>query len=126
MSARCAIDPAHESAHWNDGLALLVQGDLAEGFRRWRWNVAASKRFSAPEWRGEALNGATILIHAEQGFGDAIHFARYVPMVAARGGRVIFEAPVELHRRLRDDRRRRRGRRVRRSPAGFHLAVPAA
>ena len=93
-----ALDPAHESAHWNDGLALLVQGYLAEGFQRWRYNVAAAKRFDAPEWRGEDLNGATILIHAEQGFGDAIHFARYIPLVASRGGRVIFEAPVELHR----------------------------
>jgi tetratricopeptide (TPR) repeat protein len=92
------LDPAHESAHWNDGLALLGQGYLAEGFRRWRWNVAAAKRFDVKEWRGEELNGETILIHAEQGFGDAIHFARYIPMVAARGGRVVFEAPVELHR----------------------------
>jgi tetratricopeptide (TPR) repeat protein len=93
-----AIDPEHESAHWNDGLALLVQGDLAAGFGQWRWNVAVSKRFAVPEWRGEALDGATILIYAEQGFGDAIHFARYVPLVAARGGRVILETPVELHR----------------------------
>jgi tetratricopeptide (TPR) repeat protein len=93
-----AIEPGHDSAHWNDGLALLVQGDLAAGFRQWRWRVAAAKRFAAAEWRGEALDGATILIHAEQGFGDAIQFARYVPLVAARGGRVILEAPVELHR----------------------------
>lgn len=93
-----AIAPTHESAHWNDGLALLVQGDLAGGFAQWRWNVAAAKRFAAPEWRGEALDGATILIHAEQGFGDTIHFARYLQLVAARGGKIIFEAPVELHR----------------------------
>jgi tetratricopeptide (TPR) repeat protein len=95
-----ALDPAHESAHWNDGLALLVAGDLANGFRQWRWRVAASKRFTAREWRGEELEGATILVHAEQGFGDIIQFARYLPLVAGRGGRVLLEAPSELHRLL--------------------------
>ena len=93
-----ALDPTNENAHRFRGLACLVQGGLAEGWREWRWNVAASQRFTQPEWRGEDLNGATILIHAEQGFGDTIHFARYLPMVADKGGRVIVEAPVELHR----------------------------
>jgi tetratricopeptide (TPR) repeat protein len=95
-----ALDPAHESAHWNDGLALLVSGDIANGFRQWRWRVAASKRFSTREWCGEELHGATILIHAEQGFGDIIQFTRYVPLVARRGGRILLEAPTELHRLL--------------------------
>lgn len=95
-----ALDPEHEGAHWNDGLALLVAGDLANGFRQWRWRVPAARRFAAPEWRGEALNGATILVHAEQGFGDIIQFARYLPLVARQGGRVVLEAPRELHRLL--------------------------
>lgn len=97
-----ALDPGHESAHWNDGISLLVAGDLANGFRQWRWQVAASKRFAAREWRGEELHGATILIHAEQGFGDTIQFARYLPLVARRGGRIVLEAPIELHRLLAD------------------------
>jgi len=95
-----ALDPAHESAHWNDGLALLVAGDLVNGFRQWRWRVAASKRFATREWHGEELHGATILIHAEQGFGDIIQFVRYLPLVARRGGRILLEAPSELHRLL--------------------------
>lgn len=102
-SRALAIDPAHQSAHWNDGLALLVQGDLVGGFRQWRWNTPTARRFPhLKEWRGEPLDGATIVIHAEQGLGDVIHFARYLPLVAARGGRVVFEAPVEQHRLFAD------------------------
>jgi hypothetical protein len=47
-------------------------------------------------WDGSPLNGRTILLHAEQGFGDAIQFVRYVPLVAQRGGTVIIECHPQL------------------------------
>ena len=45
------------------------------------------REFSQPQWRGEDLNGKTILLHAEQGFGDSIQFIRYLPMVRERAAR---------------------------------------
>lgn len=55
-----------------------------------------------PQWQGEPLKGRTILLHAEQGFGDTIQFARYVPLVAEAGGRVVLEVPNALTRLLAD------------------------
>src|SRR5262249_35832029 len=52
--------------------------------------------FAQPQWRGEPLGGKTILLHAEQGFGDTIQFLRYVPQVVARGGTVILEVQKPL------------------------------
>jgi hypothetical protein len=52
----------------------------------------------APLWRGEPLEGKTILLHAEQGFGDTLQFLRYVPMVASRGARVLLVVQAALHR----------------------------
>ncbi|XKH38535.1 hypothetical protein ACIU1J_25365 [Azospirillum doebereinerae] len=49
-------------------------------------------------WRGEPLNGATILLHAEQGHGDTLHFVRYAPLVAAQGGRVVLAVQPALKR----------------------------
>jgi hypothetical protein len=56
--------------------------------------------FSQPLWLGDApLEGKTILLHSEQGFGDTIQFCRYVPMVAAAAGaRVIFDVEPPLER----------------------------
>ena len=51
-----------------------------------------------PRWRGEDVTGRTVLLHAEQGFGDMIQFARYAPMVRARGARVVLAVPSPLHR----------------------------
>ena len=60
-------------------------------FAPWR------RGFAAPLWHGdEPLEGRTILLHAEQGFGDAIQLARYVPLVAAKGARVVLEVPPPL------------------------------
>ncbi len=91
-------------AHWNFGCALLQSGEYSNGWRevewRWRWAGfrAPRRNFQPPQWMGEPLNGKRILLHAEQGFGDAIQFVRYAPMVARMGGRVILECHAELLR----------------------------
>jgi len=55
------------------------------------------RRLGKPLWLGEyPLARKTILLHAEQGFGDTIQFARYAPLVAAHGAKVVLEVPPEL------------------------------
>jgi len=101
---RAAIraEPTYAKAHANLGMALLARGDLAEGWREYegRWDAgggfAARRAFSQPQWRGEAGEGRTLLIHAEQGFGDAIQFCRYAPLAKARGWRLVLEVHPEL------------------------------
>jgi len=102
------LRPDSASAHFNLSMALLAQGELAEGWREyeWRWqapHIAPQRRpFPQPQWRGEPATGQTLLIHAEQGFGDTLQFCRYAPLAAARGLRVVLEVPQSLVRLLRD------------------------
>ncbi len=97
-----ALNPDFALAHWNLSLALASLGELQDAFTemawRWQWSgfPAPLRDFAAPAWRGEAIEGATILVHAEQGLGDAIHFVRYAALVRARGARVIAECPPGL------------------------------
>jgi tetratricopeptide (TPR) repeat protein len=96
------LNPAYATAHWNMSLALLLTGNFEEGWREyeWRWKteyLASSCRdFEEPLWDGSDINERTILLHAEQGFGDTIQFIRYAPLVARRGAKIIFECPKEL------------------------------
>jgi tetratricopeptide (TPR) repeat protein len=101
------LDPTYATAHWNLALALLLTGNFREGWREyeWRWEIpylAPSRRnFKEPLWDGSDIRGRSILLHAEQGFGDTIQFIRYAPLVAERGANIIFECPVELAALLR-------------------------
>jgi Tfp pilus assembly protein PilF len=109
MSASRALvaRPDFAQARFVEALARLTLGDFAAGWRgyeaRWSVGMLASQRrnFVAPLWLGEQpIDGKTIMLHAEQGSGDAIQFVRYAPLVAARGAKVFVEVQRELVRLL--------------------------
>jgi tetratricopeptide (TPR) repeat protein len=95
-----ALAPNLPLGHWNRALLLLGRGDYERGWPEyeWRWKAKdlliskAKRHFLKPQWSGrESLKGKTILLHAEQGLGDAIQFARYATLAKQRGARVVLE-----------------------------------
>ena len=91
-----AANPDNTETDWNAALLQLLTGNFEAGWagREARWNVPglpiAKYPFAQPMWLGkEPISGKTILIHQDEGLGDAIQFARYLPMVAALGARII-------------------------------------
>ncbi|HTP94170.1 MAG TPA: tetratricopeptide repeat-containing glycosyltransferase family protein, partial [Xanthobacteraceae bacterium] len=97
------LQPDYAEAHWNEALLRLLTGDFARGWRQyeWRWKnqslALPQRNVPQPLWLGtESAIDKTILLHSEQGFGDTIQFCRYVPLVAARGARVILEVETPL------------------------------
>jgi hypothetical protein len=104
-AARALVEkPDFAQARFVAGVTRLTLGDFAAGWRGYeaRWDVGAlaSQRrdFAVRQWRGEPIAGNTVLLHAEQGFGDAIQFMRYAPLVAARGAEVVLEVRRDLMR----------------------------
>lgn len=91
---------------WNRAQALLTVGDYTQGWPLYesRWQRGAMRglrrRYPQPPWQGQDLRGKTIYVYAEQGLGDTLQFCRYLPLLAARGANVTFEAPRSLHRIL--------------------------
>jgi tetratricopeptide (TPR) repeat protein len=91
-----ALAPDHAVGHWNRALALLTLGDYPAAWRDydWRWQIpelvrSAEVKVLERRWRGEPVAGKTVLLHSEQGVGDTIQLARYAPLVARQGARVI-------------------------------------
>ena len=92
--------------HANRGMALLLKGDFDQGWPEYEWRMrsvewaAAVPTLPVPLWDGGLLRGKTILLRAEQGFGDTIQFIRFASLVKVRGGNVLFECPGPLWRVL--------------------------
>lgn len=100
------FDPAQADVHRNLGMTLLHKGEMREGWAEydWRWKMPeyeqALYRGPEPRWDGGDLRGKSILVHAEQGFGDVIQFVRYVSILQEQGARVTFLSPPEMTRLL--------------------------
>ncbi|HWB55124.1 MAG TPA: tetratricopeptide repeat-containing glycosyltransferase family protein [Tepidisphaeraceae bacterium] len=97
------LQPNRAVVQNNLGMILLKLGQYEEGWVRHECRYLCDPRYPArklpkPRWDGSQLNGQTVLVHAEQGFGDTIQFVRYAPLIAERGGKVVLECQPELRR----------------------------
>lgn len=101
-----ALSPNDPEIHLNLSITQFLTGEWASGFREyeWRWRAASfgspRRDFSQPQWTGQDLAGKTILVHAEQGFGDTIQFCRYARLLQRRGAGVTIEVQRELKQLL--------------------------
>jgi tetratricopeptide (TPR) repeat protein len=108
VSRALVSNPDFAQARFTESLIRLTLGDFRAGWRgyeaRWQGRNQSSQRrnFSAPLWLGDGrLAGKTILLHAEQGFGDTLQFVRYALLVAEQGAKVVIEVQRELVRLLK-------------------------
>jgi Flp pilus assembly protein TadD len=101
------IKPDQCDIRYNLAHLYLLEGNFAQGWEEMehRWHVKEQhvlRGFTQPRWHGLAYPGQTLLVHHEQGFGDSIQLLRYLPKVAALGGRLIFECQAPLYRLFRE------------------------
>ena len=90
------IQPDYAEAHINLAITFLLQGRLNAGWKEFEWRWSRKRDFKRPLWDGTLLNGKSILIYAEQGFGDTIQFVRYIDLLPGTNTVIIFVCQPEL------------------------------
>ncbi len=92
------LKPEFAEYHWNLSIALLLNGELSEGWKEYEWRFMRAEldttypyQFGIPRWDGSSFKDKRLFVHSEQGMGDTLQFIRYLPLVKSLGGTVIFE-----------------------------------
>lgn len=106
LEAAIALKPDAPHPQWDRAIALLHLGRFQEGWAayeaRWHTGDLPERPVAVPRWQGEAFEGKTLLVFAEQGFGDSILTSRFISLIKARAGsgphagRVILECKAPL------------------------------
>ncbi len=99
------LQPDYADGHFHLGMALLLQGDFERGWKEYEYRPCGRKRTMQPDvrfWHGQPLAPhQSLLLVAEQGFGDTFQFVRFASQVKNRFGcHVLLQAPDKLHRLL--------------------------
>jgi tetratricopeptide (TPR) repeat protein len=125
------LRPDDPEAHFNSSFAYLAAGDYERGWKEYEWRWEALRGRLPPEaadkplWLGgEDISGKTVIVYAEQGFGDAIQMARYVPLLAARGAEPVIACAPALEDLLGSVPGVRRVFSSREPPLAFDYHVP--
>jgi tetratricopeptide (TPR) repeat protein len=94
------LQPDSPAARWARAWALLLAGDFRAGFADFEWRKQHESfttdfpPLPGVPWQGEPLAGRSLLVRAEQGLGDAIQFARFLPALARQGEVILACAPA--------------------------------
>ena len=98
-----SIKPGDSSLQWGKARALLSLGDFRQGWPLYEARLqlehlrSLRRHTDLPRWLGDdSITGKTLLVYAEQGLGDTVQFCRYLPLLEARGAKVIFEVQPAL------------------------------
>ncbi|MBI3545964.1 MAG: tetratricopeptide repeat protein [Gammaproteobacteria bacterium] len=101
-----AVAPNDVMAHGSRAICNLLLGNFKQGWPEYEWRLRHQDMVTAPtgrpRWRGEPLQGKTIVLLGEQGMGDTVQFVRYARMVKTRGARVLLVCPAPLRGLLAD------------------------
>ena len=102
FNAACALEPENPDIQLERAMMYLQLGRYEEGWKdfeiRCQTDWMKCLHLNRLRWDGQNFKGKTVLLCAEQGFGDTILCSRYIPMLKMRGGRIIFVCRKELHR----------------------------